>query len=88
MTRLPLTAFIYYGMLLTTLALYLTLYVKLRKNIESHKRKLTQWWIVISFFIIGIVAVAANLIQPLPALATSGLACAIAYYVVFIKYND
>jgi hypothetical protein len=88
MARLPLTDFVYYGLLLTTLVLYLTLYVKLRKNIVTHRRKITQYWIVLSFLIIGIMAAATNLVKPVSALAPAGLACAIAYYVVFIKYND
>jgi len=88
MTRLPLAEFVYYGLLLTTLALYLTLYVKLRKNIVAHRRKSTQWWIVLSFLTLGILAAATSLVKPLPALATASLASAIAYYMVFIKYND
>lgn len=88
MPRLSLTEFVYYGLLVTTLVLYLTLYVKLRKNLVSHKKKLTQWWVVLSFFIIGVVGIVAKLVAPLYALATSVLACAIAYYVVFIRYND
>lgn len=83
---LSLHEFVYYGVLLTLLVLYLTLYVKNRKTIIAGRQHSTRWGIVASFAVIGIIGVLFKMISWLPALISSALACLIAYYVIFIKY--
>ncbi len=85
--RLSLNEFVYYGVLITILILYLTLYVKNRKEIIASRQHSTRWGIVASFAVIGIMGVLFKLISWLPALISSAIACLIAYYVIFIKYK-
>lgn len=86
--HLTLTEFVYYGVIITILVLYLSLYIKNRHEIIASRRKSTRWSIVASFAVIGIMGVLFKLIAWLPALISSALACLIAYYVIFVKYND
>ncbi|MBP2661393.1 MAG: hypothetical protein H6Q69_4425 [Firmicutes bacterium] len=88
MHHLSFYEYIYYGLVITILILYLSLYVKKRHEIIAERRNSSRWGIVISFAIIGIISVAANLVTWLPALITTIISCAIAYYVVFVKYKD
>lgn len=88
MIHLTFNEFVYYGLLIAILAVYLTIYIKTRKEIISTRRNSTRWGIVISFAVIGIMAIIFKLVNWLPALISSGIACLIAYYVVFIKYKD
>ncbi|HWR05548.1 hypothetical protein [Sporomusa sp.] len=79
--------FIYYGLVIASLLLYLPLYIKRRHEIVATKRSYTRWGIVISYACIGVIGVAVNLVNWLPALVTTVISCALAYYVVFIKYK-
>lgn len=88
MHHLSFYEFIYYGLVITSLLLYLPLYVKRRHEIIAERRNSSRWGIVVSFAIIGIISVAANLVNWLPALVTTIISCAIAYYVVFVKYKE
>lgn len=88
MVRLSLPEFIYYGLILVTLGLYLSLYIKNRGSIIPARRTATRWGIVASFAVIGVLGVLFGLVGWLHALLSAGLACAIAYYVIFIKYAD
>ncbi len=88
MIHLTFNEFVYYGLLITILAVYLTIYIKNRKEIISSRRNSTRWGIVLSFAVIGIMAVIFKLVTWLPALVSAGIACLIAYYVIFIKYKD
>ncbi|SMC96105.1 hypothetical protein [Sporomusa malonica] len=80
--------YIYYGIVITSLALYLPLYVKRRHEIIANRRNSTRWGIIVSFVSIGIISVAVNLVNWLPAFITTVISCAVAYYVVFIKYRE
>lgn len=86
--HLTLTEFVYYGVITTILVLYLSLYIKNRHEIIASRRNSTRWSIVASFAVIGIMGVLFKLIAWLSALISSSIACLIAYYVIFIKYND
>jgi len=88
MYHLSFHEFIYYGLVITILLLYLSLYIKRRQEIIADRRKSTRWGIVVSFAIIGIISVGTNLVNWLPALVTTIISCAIAYYVVFVKYKE
>lgn len=88
MPHLSLYEFIYYGLVLATLAIYLPLYVKRRHDIIPNRRNSSRWGIVGSFTIIGIISAAIRLVTWQAALLTSIITCAIAYYVVFVKYKD
>ncbi|MDU2064781.1 MAG: hypothetical protein E6713_08040 [Sporomusaceae bacterium] len=78
--------YIYYGLLITILSLYLRLYVKNRHEIKKDKKAISRWGIVCSFAVIGIMGFFFHLIAWPAALLSSVAACAIAYYVIFIKY--
>lgn len=80
--------FIYYGVLIAAVAVYLPLYIKIRKEIDHRKNNTARWGIVASFALIGIIGVLAKMVAWLPALLSSGIACLVAYYIVFIKYTD
>ncbi|MDF2569608.1 MAG: hypothetical protein K0R55_1212 [Sporomusa sp.] len=88
MNHITFYEFIYYGLVITSLLLYLPLYVKRRHEIIANRRNSTRWGIIVSFALIGVISVAVNLVNWLPALATTILSCAVTYYVVFIKYKD
>ena len=87
MYRVSFYEFIYYGLVVTSLSFYLPLYVKRRHEIIASRRNYTRWGIVGSFAIIGIVSVVGNLVNWLPSIVTTIISCAIAYYVVFIRYK-
>lgn len=78
--------FIYYGLVVTSLLLYLPLYVKRRHEIIAARRNSARWAIIVAFALIGIISVAVNLVDWLPALITTAISCTLAYYVVFIKF--
>ena len=80
--------YIYYGIVVTSLAVYLPLYSKRRHEIIASRRNATRWGIITSFASIGIISVAVNLVTWLPALITTVISCGVAYYVVFIKYKE
>lgn len=88
MPHLSLYEFIYYGLTLATLAIYLPLYVKRRHDIIPNRRNSSRWGIVGSFAIIGIISAAIRLVTWQAALLTSIISCVIAYYVVFVKYKN
>lgn len=88
MNSLTFNEFVYYGVLVGAAAVYLPLYIKIRKEMNHRKRKSTRWGIVASFALIGIIGVLAKMVAWLPALLSSGVVCLIAYYIVFIKYTD
>lgn len=88
MIRLTFSEFVYFGVLISALAVYLPLYIKLRPELDSQKRHAVRWGIVASFAAIGIIGVFSSMISWLPALLSAGLACLCAYYIIFIKYKD
>ena len=88
MHHLSFYEFIYYGLVITILVLYLSIYVKRRHEIIVKRRNSTRWGIVISFAVLGIISVAVHLVAWLPALITTTISCVVAYYVVFIRYKD
>lgn len=88
MVRLSLPEFVYYGLLLVTLGLYLSLYIKNRKNILPARRTATRLGIVASFAVIGVLGALFGLVGWLPALLSAALACILAYYIVFVRYAD
>jgi O-antigen/teichoic acid export membrane protein len=88
MIKLSPGEFVYYGLLIIALALYLPLYVKHRKEIIHSRHKSARWGIVVSFAIIGIMSIIFHMVSWLPALLSSGVACLLAYYVIFVKYRD
>ncbi|WP_371372769.1 hypothetical protein [Sporomusa aerivorans] len=88
MYHLSFYEYIYYGLIIASLLLYLPLYVQRRHEIIASRRNSSRWGIVISFAIISIISLAVNLVTWLPALVTTIIACSIAYYVVFVKFKD
>ncbi len=88
MNRLSLSEFVYYGVLISALAVYLTIFIKNRRNIIDKRRNISRWGIVASYAVIGIIAAAIKMIAWLPALLSAGIACLIAYFVIFVKYKD
>lgn len=88
MGKLTAGEFLYSGILIVALVLYLTLYIKRRHEILRNKNKSTRWGIIASFAVIGIMATIFHMVHWLYALITSGIACLIGYYVIFIKYKS
>lgn len=87
MFQLSFNEFLYYGFTIVVLAVYLPLYIKRRHEIIKERRTSARWSIVLSFAVIGVIGVLAKLIDWPSALIASVISCAIAYYVVFIKYK-
>lgn len=88
MSHLTFNEYIYYGVLIAALAVYLPMYIKIRKELDRNKLNSARWGVVASFAAIGVIAFIAKMVALIPALISAGIACLIAYYVVFVKYRD
>lgn len=88
MIHLTFNEYIYYGVLIAAVAVYLPMYSQIRKELEHHKLNTARWGVVASFAAIGAIGVVAKMVALMPALISAGIACVIAYYVVFVKYKD
>ena len=64
------------------------MYIKIRKELDRNKLNSARWGVVASFAVIGVIAFVAKMVALIPALISAGIACLIAYYVVFVKYRD
>lgn len=80
--------YVYYGVLVAALAIYLPMYIKIHKELDGKKRKSTGVAIVASFAAIGVIGVLTGMVAWFPALISSILACLCSYYIVFVKYRD
>jgi len=88
LSHLTFNQYIYYGVLIAALAVYLPMYIKIRKELDRNKLNSARWGVVASFAVIGVIAFLAKMVALIPALISAGIACLIAYYVVFVKYRD
>ncbi len=88
MLHLTFNEYIYYGILLAALAVYLPMYIKIRKELDRNKLNSARWGVVASFAAIGVIAFAAKMVALIPALISAGIACLVAYYVVFVKFKN